>query len=246
MIEIPLHILEVERRTRDMTTKEIANKETGTEIEQHEVNYFASYGEEATARGNIIGSLLKFNKGDWLLGQDEDEINIGTKFVAIMDRLDIGWQKWEDGKPAGTRMGKVVEGFQPPRRKDLGDSDETEWEVDDQGNPRDPWQFSNNLILRRLGTTGETDDDLVTFITSSRGGIGAIGEVCKIYGKEMRSQPDRWPIIELGVDSYNHSNKTFGRIKVPVLKVVGWEPKVVVKKEAAPPKKEAAKAAARR
>ncbi len=41
----------------------------------------------------------------------------------------------------------------------------------------------------------------------------------------MRQHPDEWPIVELGVGSYAHSNKAYGRIKFPTFEIVGWAPK---------------------
>lgn len=199
-----------------------------------ETNYFESYGN-TVSQSTIVGTLLKFNKGDWLLGKDDEDVEVGTRYTAIMDRLDIGWIKWVDSKPEEQRMGKLIEGFKPPRRKDLGDDDEAEWDVDDTGKARDPWQFTNHLILRTPGTTGEDEDDLFTFAVSSRGGLNAIGDLCKVFGKGFRMRPDEWPIVELGVNKYKHSNKEFGIIKVPLLTVVGWESKVPAPK-LAPPK----------
>jgi hypothetical protein len=184
-------------------------------------NYYQQYGDQASARP-IRGKLLKFNKGDWLAGQDEEEVPTGTRLVALMDELYIGWVHWKDKAPDEQRMGRVVEGFQPARRKDLGDLDEDEWELDSEGRPQDPWTFSNNLLLRPAGCTEEPDDeDLYTLAVSSRGGLNAIGDLCKVFAKEVRRRPNQVPIVELGVDSYVH--KEYGRTKIPVLKVVGWE-----------------------
>lgn len=205
-----------------------------TEIVNLERNYFEQYGASMTV-SNIIGTLLKFNKGDWLSGQDEEEVAVGTRLTAMVDTLQVGWLKWEDGKPSQQLMGLVAEGFQPPRRKELGDTDEGEWDVDETtGKPRDPWQFSNYLLLRPPGLKKVDDEDMLTFATSSRGGLNAIGDICKTYGKEMRQRPDMFPIIELGVDAYNHSNRQFGRIKIPVMKIIDWEPKEI-KAVLAPP-----------
>ena len=96
--------------------------------------------------------------------------------------------------PTEQRMGLVVEGFQPERRSDLGDHDKDRWEVDNEGTPRDPWQFTNYLILQD-GEGGE----VYTFATASKGGLGAVGEVCKDYGKAMRQRPEQYPVIEIDV-----------------------------------------------
>jgi hypothetical protein len=186
-------------------------------------NAFEDYGN-AVSQKSIVGDLLKFSKGDYLAGEDEREVPIGTKIVFNMDQLMVGWIKWEDNKPVQQLMGPIAEGFKPEARRDLGDDDKTLWEEDSNGKQRDPWQFSNYVVCKEVGTNGDTEH-LYTFATSSKGGLNAIGEVCKVYGKEMRSRPDEYPIVELGLNSYKHSNPEYGRIKVPVLKVVGWEKK---------------------
>jgi hypothetical protein len=197
-------------------------------------NAFEAYGNSVSNR-NIVGKLLKFSKGDYLAGEDAEEIDEGTQLVAMMHTLAIGWIKWVDNKPDQQIMGTLVEGFKPPRRSELGDADETEWEIDEQsGQPRDPWQYSNYVIFKEVGKTGE-DENLYTFASSSKGGLGAIGDLCKVYGKSIRTKPDDLPIISLDVDAYEHSNKKFGRIKVPKFNVVGWEDKKVATGEAKKP-----------
>jgi len=183
-------------------------------------NYYESYGQQASQR-NIVGDLLRFNKGDYLYGQNDEVLDEGTEVIVDMNTLTVGWQKWLDKKPADADMGLVNEGFQAKRRKELGDLDEAEWEVDDDGVARDPWQFTNMVVMRQLGTAGE-EEGLYTFAGSSRGVINAIGTLCKIFGKKIREDADALPIVALNVDSYKHSNPQYGRIKVPVLDVVGW------------------------
>src|SRR5262249_31892144 len=150
-------------------------------------------------------------KGDFVSGAYNDEVPLGTKFQAVMSRLNAGWVKWQDNRPAERIMGAVGESFQPPRRAELGDQDKQLWETDNEGRPRDPWQFGNELVLIAV-----EDGKLYTFTTSSRGGLNAIGELCKTFGKMNRQQPDKIPVIELDVGSYQHSNRAFGRIKYPI------------------------------
>jgi len=201
---------------------ELSTHQAGTTLANPAGNYFQSYGEQASQK-SIVGKLLKFSKGDYLVGEDNDEVEEGTQYVANMEELMVGWIRWEDGKPTDQIMGRVAEGYQAPKRNTLGDDDKTKWEVDEQGRERDPWQFSNYLILKTPGESG--DDHLFTFTTSSRGGLNAIGELCKAYGKAMRQKPDELPIISLEVGSYQHSNKAYGRIKFPIFDVKGWAPK---------------------
>lgn len=195
---------------------ELVTQRTGTSVAAAGTNFFQSYGDQVSQR-SIVGSLLKFSKGDFLAGEDNEEVPEGTCLVANMDELCVGWIRWEDNKPTDQIMGRVSEGYQPPKRNELGDDDKSRWETDEKGQPRDPWQFSNYLIMKAV-----EGDELFTFTTSSRGGLNAIGELCKAYGKAMRQRPDEFPVVELGVGSYQHSNKAFGRIKFPILKVADW------------------------
>jgi hypothetical protein len=195
---------------------QLMKRETGTNLSTETGNPFAAYGEAAT-QNKIVGTLLKFNKGEYLAGKDAEVVAEGTRLVANMDQLLVGWIKWENGAPSEQVMGRVADAFKPPPRNELGDNDKSLWEVDDQGVARDPWQLSNYLVLKE-----EEGDELYTFTTSSRGGLNAIGELCKSYGKEMRQRPDQYPIIALETDSYRHSNKAYGKIHVPALTIVDW------------------------
>lgn len=223
---------EAETSKPQESTVALPEKAGPREVANLEMNYFESYGSQVSQKA-IVGRLLKFNKGDWLAGEDDEEIEEGTKLVANMDQLMIGWVKWADNKPEQQLMGLVVEGHQSPKREALGDLDQSLWEVDAQGKERDPWQFTNYLIMKEVGAEGSDDEKLYTFATSSRGGLNCVGELCKVYGKQMRQQPDQYPIVELGSGSYNHPNKEFGRIKFPTLAVVGWEAKTLSEREAA-------------
>ncbi len=178
-------------------------------------NPFEAYGA-AAGSGRLNGEILKFSKGDWLLKDGSSPKH--DAFYAIMDSLEVGWVKWKDNKPVERKMGRVSTGFVPPHRSELGDVDQHEWEWDSQGQPRDPWQFQNSI-----GLIARDDPSVVyNFTTSSRGGVGVIGDLATLYGRKIKEAPDALPIVMLGVDSYQHKNRELGRIKVPKLDVVGW------------------------
>ena len=61
---------------------------------------------------------------------------------------------------------------------------------------------------------------MYTFTTNSKGGIGAIGRLCKAYGVAMREHADQYPVIELGVGTYKHTE--FGKIPFPTFEIVDW------------------------
>ena len=197
------------------------------EIIKREPTAIALYGErdpfevyaDSIRPGYILGKLLKFSKGDYLLGEGAEPVAQGTVVVAAIDQLLTGWIRWENAKPAEHRMVPVASGHYPPLRHDLGYHDRANWEADNNGKPRDPWQYSAYLPL--LSTAG----DLWTFSTSSDGGHGAIAKLSRAYAHHRRKKPDELPRISLKGDSYQHSDRQYGRIKVPLFELVGWEVK---------------------
>jgi hypothetical protein len=73
---------------------------------------------DAVAPKHVQGSLLKFNKGEWLAGEAQEIIPIGTRVIAAVDQTLMGWVFWEDGKPSDHRMVLVSSGEAPARRAD--------------------------------------------------------------------------------------------------------------------------------
>ncbi len=172
---------------------------------------YAAYGEQASA----VKVYITFKNGEYLYGAEDELIPLGTRFIANMPGLRVGWKRWSAGRVTDDLLELLADGVPPRRRSDLGDLDQGLWELDDRKQPRDPWQFTNELVLRGL----ETGDEFV-FATSSKGGLGAVGELCKAYGRLYRQKPGLLPVIELQADHYNH--KTFGKTYYPVLRLVDW------------------------
>ena len=62
-----------------------------TEIAELQPNPYEAYGEAAVSR-NIVGRLLKFTKfGEFVAGVENEEIPSGTKLVAHMPSLLVGY-----------------------------------------------------------------------------------------------------------------------------------------------------------
>jgi hypothetical protein len=179
---------------------------------------FRTYADACAPRA-IVGKLLKFAKGDFLAGDGGETIPSETEFVAMMDELLVGWVRWEDSKITEQRMGRVIDSFVPQPRRELGEVDAAAWEQDASGKARDPWQFQNYLPLQR------GDGEMFTFIAGSRGALNAVAELCRIHSRHAKKNPNQYPVVRLRSDEYQHKVKEFGRIKFPVLGVVGWAPK---------------------
>jgi hypothetical protein len=200
--------------------KPLKKTETTLPAQADDRNVFEVYGESAGGGGYIVGELLKFSKGDWLAGQENREIADGTKLVAAMDTLVLGWQRWENQRPTAYRMGLLVEGFVPVPREELGDQDESLWERDDKDVPRDPWQLTNYLQF----ADPQKPDQVLTFTCSSNGGLGAVAKLCREYGRavEKEHREEQLPVVMISTGSYLHRDRTRGRIKIPQFNIVSW------------------------
>jgi hypothetical protein len=175
------------------------------------VQYDNPWLEAAAEAGSEFGKLLKFNKGEWLIG--EDTVSEGTEFIAFIDEVARGWIKFEDGSVTDRRIVKVAAGH-PPKREELDDTDSSQWEIGDDGKPRDPWVFQWLLPM----SPADAEGDLTVFCTSSKGDIGAIGLLCKVYGRSQRN--GLLPIVALKTTSYKHP--VYGKVLKPDLPIVGW------------------------
>jgi hypothetical protein len=178
-----------------------------------DLNWAEEYGSEAF-QSNIIGKLLKFNKGEWLAGQDEEEVPTGTEFVAAVHLLQSGWMRWEDSAPVEIIMGLRADGFRPPARETLGFTDKKLW-GELNGQQIDPWRRTDLLLLADPKTR-----EVYTFSPMSDGGLGATKALTKEYGAHMRDAPKDIPVVKLGSTWYKHAK--FGKVYKPVLEVVGY------------------------
>jgi hypothetical protein len=177
------------------------------------IDPYQKFADEVASRP-FDGDLLRFTKhGEYKAGQDQQEIPDGTRMLVFMPGLKWGWVKWEDNVPVANVMGLINEGFDPPERDELGDDDETQW-GELNGRPIDPWQKTNHLPMC------DSDGTLYTFVSSSKGGLSAIGELSKAYVQRRRMKPDEIPVVELLSRSYIH--KDYGETFAPSFKIIGW------------------------
>jgi hypothetical protein len=183
-------------------------------------NPYESYGSTSRAR-RLIGTPLKFNKGEFLTGPKDDPriVPLGTRLIAIPQSFGCCWQRFVGAKPAFGPGGLISEGFVLPPRHTLGDLEEALWTPDEiTGEPRDPWCATHFACLAPSNMT-----PVYTFISSSYGGVEALKDLSAEYGKRLKLGGGGYPLVELAVDAYNHKNPRFGRIRKPrFLPVIEW------------------------
>jgi hypothetical protein len=170
------------------------------------------WGEIAAEHGNQM--LLKYVKGEWSVG--EEEVPLGTKYVAFIDELACGFIKFNGDAVPRVLLGKLKSGKDKlPKRDDCGDLDKNEWEIGDDGKPVDPWQPIMQLPLSPVDHIGE----LVVYSAIGTGGArSAVADLCGVYDRSPRH--GLLPIIALNTRSYKH--KKYGTVHVPVLKLDSW------------------------
>ena len=179
-----------------------------------EIDPYAEFGDEFGGLSHIHGDLLRFTKhGKYRAGQEQDEVEDGTRVLAYMPGLQKGYVKWQNQQPVKHVIGLVAEGFRPPEREELGDLDQDLWN-ELSGKKIDPWQYTAYIPM--LDDTGQ----LYTYVTSSKGGLSMLSELSKKYAARRKMHPDDIPIIKLNSRSYDHPD--YGETFAPVFKIDGW------------------------
>jgi hypothetical protein len=91
----------------------------------------------------IRGALLKFTDWRWSKGKENETVEDGTTLIAL--DIAAGWVKWVGGKPVEYRMRQP--GRRLPERDELDARDESDWELDRNNEPKDPWQSTRFVYL---------------------------------------------------------------------------------------------------
>ncbi len=181
-----------------------------------EISPWQAFADKTVAAA-IAGDLLKFVKGKWYRGEDKTPVPPEARFLCQMEEIWTGWVRWFDGKPVEHRIGRLVDFLPEVTREELGHTDESVWETDPQGNPRDPWAPTDRMVMRDVGESTE----LLTFSTSSVGGRYALGKLCSSFSRARQKHEGQWPVIELEVETYTHN--VYGEISKPRFKIVDWD-----------------------
>jgi hypothetical protein len=160
----------------------------------------------------LRGTLLKFGDGNWSRGKEGVVVEKGSTLAAI--GTAAAWVKWAGGKPVEHRMRQ--NGKPLPDREELGDLDQTKWEIGPDGKtPRDPWQSTRFVYLVDPDTA-----EAFTFSTSSWGGREAVINLGDSIARMRCAHPNATPIVALEAGPMV---TRYGRKSKPIFKVVGWK-----------------------
>lgn len=175
---------------------------------------FDNYRRER--RRALLGSPLKFVKGDYFIGNGADAVLMptNTQLIAAMRLYTLGWQLWMDGERVDQRLGFFVDGFVPQPRHALGLLDKSQWKIGLDGRPQDPWQK-----FRGIPMINPQDRALYTFVTGSDGGLRAVDDLCEEYRDAHANL--KHALISIGGTSYMHRDRKIGRVKKPIFPLIG-------------------------
>jgi hypothetical protein len=159
--------------------------------------------------------ILKFKKSKYFIG--EDEVPLGTEYLAHCVGWTKCWIKFIDGEVVERKMYRVALGEKAPVREDLDERDENEWPEGLDGKPADPWVFQGMLPFENL-----KDGEVIIFASSSYGGRRAIADLCDAYAKHAKKTGCGYqPIIRLATEDF--PSKKFGQVPKPLFEVDCWD-----------------------
>jgi hypothetical protein len=178
------------------------------------------------APATIVGRMIKFSKeGKFVTADDDAPIAEDAEFIALANQTMVGWIRFNEDEPPTRVMGLLYDGFEMPARETLGDLETAKWDVGLDGRPADPWSHQNYLVLQHADTA-----ELYTFVTASKTGRRAVGNLLHHYNRMLRTHPGELPVVRLRTGSFEHRDERVGRVKTPVFQVIGRAPQDSVAK----------------
>ena len=165
----------------------------------------------------MIGKLLKFSKGEFLLGQDAEVIPEGALYTVACDMVLTGFIRWYDGRPAEHKLVRVATGAPLYRRDELGHNDKSQWENRPQG-----------ATARSLARTTmyvpvmNHDGEVCTYTTNSGSGIKSLHRLLRRYATHAARHPDVYPLVKLKKSHWVHSDKAIGNGFYADFEPNGW------------------------
>jgi hypothetical protein len=132
--------------------------------------------------------------------------------LAAMATAAAAWVNWQGGRPVEYRVRRPGQAL--PAREELGDLNESQWEVGPDARPRDPWQNCRFVHLIHPQTAAA-----FTYSTSSYGGRDAVTTLADQIGRMRLAHPAAVPLVELGAAEMPTK---YGIKSRPIFKVIRW------------------------
>lgn len=170
------------------------------------------------AKNSMMGkALLRLTKtGIWVFGQDSEPFDLGVKLIGNPE-VCTGYVAWYKGEIEGEKMQPLSAG--PVNPDDLGPVNSGTIPPGKNAPSGRGWEEQVSIEL----VTQQDVPLQMVYKTNSLGGKRALLTLASEIAFGMDENPKRYyPIIELGVDSYEHKIKEYGTIYTPMLNIVSW------------------------
>ena len=175
-------------------------------------------------------TYMKFKgaSGQFLAGQDEDEIEHGTEFAANIFDAQWIWTFWWDGKVVETvdvllREDPMAFENMPDFLPEDDDIDMTLEDIiqaqkDDPANFRDGWSVQASFGLRPV----DGSDEEYTLRLGGSVSLRAFHALRRSYGRQYKLKAGLIPIVTLTADQYKSKIPGVGKRYAPVIKITDW------------------------
>jgi hypothetical protein len=185
----------------------------------------------AAGRGAESSTFVKFvgQSGDFIYGQDDEELAHGTQLAADIENTRYSWAFWWDSQVLETIEIPVMEDprafeHEPDHLPESYDDDMSLEEIraarkDKDSQFMDGWSVQGIVNLRRL------DGEMEEFTLKLNAGVGmrSFQALLGAYGRLRALKAGKTPIIELGARKYKSKIKTVGTRYAPEFKIVAWK-----------------------
>jgi hypothetical protein len=177
------------------------------------------------ARGSSVrlfpGEALNFKKGRWYFGFNKTKrqrVKDGTEFVMNLANTVETWQTFVDGRPRFAPLAYVVNGEGRAPREEMGQLDESKWDVGDDGSAMDPVQAITVCPIRHKGKT-----DLHHITLGSVSSRIAFDNLLGDWLDQYEANPGKLPVVRLLEAEERQTRDGKMSYLVPAFEIVGWE-----------------------
>jgi hypothetical protein len=166
---------------------------------------------------------VKFDnkEGKYIRQDTDDALSDEDDFIGLCDAALSGHIKFRGPgvKPDVEMVLHYGDEIIKPR-EDLGDLDESRWEIGLSGQAQDPWTKTMYLPLQHA-----VSKEMFTLDASTSTSRRAVGNLLRHYERMRRAKPNHLPVVKLKTGGFNHSDQRIGWVVTPVLVVHGSVPR---------------------
>lgn len=147
--------------------------------------------------------------GIYIYGQNNEEMQEGSRWAVNLMSMSHGWSCWVDGGPghANELAGEVMVAMSQPKPPRPDEIDNT------------PYKEQRSFEMRCMN--GDDKGTEVVYKINSVGGMRAVdGLLASIYDQLATNPAFPCPVLTFTSESYAH--KKWGEIFVPIFNIVGW------------------------